>query len=126
MKKWLIIWVVFLQLASTTQFSQLYKLPVFFSHYLEHSNNTFSFQELETFIIHHYGGHEMDEDWETDQKLPFMNADRVHLDPCYVSQFQFALLQENPSHRTSSNIVWENQILISSYLNTIWQPPKIA
>lgn len=126
MKKWLILLVTFMQLSSTTQFSQLYKLPVFFSHFLEHSNNTFTYQELETFIIHHYGGHEIDEDWETDQKLPFMNADRVHLDPCYVSNFQFLIGTNHSSNATSLHIICEDQILISTYLNTIWQPPKTA
>jgi len=126
MKKWLIILVAFLQLSATTQLSQLYKLPVFFSHFIEHSNYTFSFHELETFVVHHYGGHEMDEDWETDQKLPFMNADRVHLEPCYVSHFNFTIIQDFSSHNTSSNIMWENQTFISSYLDAIWQPPKIA
>lgn len=126
MKQWIIIWVAFLQLASTTQFSQLYKLPVFVSHYLEHSNNTFNFDELETFIVHHYGGHEMDEDWETDQKLPFMNADRVHLDPCYISvfclNFSSALFEKD----NLPEPIWKNQIISFPYLDTIWEPPKHA
>lgn len=124
MKKWLIIWVAFLQLASTTQISQLYKLPILVSHYLEHSDNTFSFNELEEFITHHYGGHEMDEDWETDQKLPFKTADRVHLDPCFISDFTLEL---NPLYQEEivlAQIVWKNQITSFPYLNSIWEPPK--
>ncbi|WP_177764971.1 hypothetical protein [Flavobacterium sp. I3-2] len=126
MKQWIIIWVAILQLASTTQFSQLYKLPVFISHYLEHSNNTFNFDELKIFIVHHYGGHEMDEDWETDQKLPFMNADRVHLDPCYISDFNFNLSPEIFEKISLPQTIWKNQIITFPYLNSIWEPPKFA
>ena len=126
MKKWLIICIAFMQLASTTQFSQLYKLPIFVTHYLEHSQNTLSFEAIETYIIHHYGGHEMDEDWDIDQKLPFMHADRVHLDPCIVSNFQFSIVVDFPESTNSRTIIWDDQIPSTTYLNAIWQPPKRA
>ncbi|WKW46082.1 hypothetical protein P3875_09865 [Myroides sp. JBRI-B21084] len=127
MKKWLIIGVTFIQLCSTTQFSQLYKLPLFFSHYLEYSHNSINFEQLKSFIVHHYGGHEIDDDWQTDKKLPFMSADRTHLDFCYISNFKFSVKQNStPLYTRISGILCRNQILISSYLNSIWQPPKIA
>lgn len=124
MKQWLVIWVAFLQLASTTQFSQLYKLPLFFSHYIEYSNNTFSFAEIESYIIHHYGGHEMDNDWETDQKLPFMNSDRVQLEPCYISNFSLNLQPTIQEKINLPEIIWKDQIISFPYLDSIWEPPK--
>ncbi|WP_068598404.1 hypothetical protein ACF3NR_10510 [Vaginella massiliensis] len=124
MKRWLIITIAFLQLASTSQFSQLYKLPLFFSHYIEHSQNFWSISELKSFIVLHYGGHEMDDDWETDQKLPFMTVDRVHLDPCFVPDFQLSILEHNIEIYSQATVVWTDQFVPSSYLEAIWQPPK--
>lgn len=126
MKKWLIIFFAFLQLASTTQLSQLYKLPIFISHFLEHSNNKISFEELENFIVHHYNGHEMDDDWEIDQKLPFMNADRVHLDPCFVSNFEIPYFPIFSKEINIPEVIFDDQIVTSTYLESIWHPPKHA
>lgn len=126
MRKWLIISIAFLQLAGTTQLSQLYKLPIFISHFLEHSNNEISFSELEYFIVHHYGGHEMDEDWEVDQKLPFMNVDRVHLDPCFVSNFEIPFLATFSKEIHVPEVILSDQVLSAPYLTSIWQPPKNA
>ena len=113
-----------MQLASTTQFSQLYKIPLFFSHFIEHSQNNWTFSELKTFIVHHYYGHEMDDDWETDQKLPFMTVDRVHLDPCFVPDFQLYIYENNIEIDSKTTRLWTDQFVQSSYLDAIWQPPK--
>ena len=126
MKKWLIISIAILQLASTTQFSQLYKLPLFFSHYIEYSNSNISLSSFENYVVLHYGGHEKDADWETDQKLPFMNADRVHLDPCYISDFVLNLSIQTFEEISLPQNIHKNQIISFPYLNSIWEPPKHA
>jgi hypothetical protein len=51
---------------STTVCSEVLKLPILIEHYMEYEG------DFVDFMIHHYGGHEKDADWETDQKLPFI------------------------------------------------------
>ncbi|WP_052295781.1 hypothetical protein [Weeksella virosa] len=124
MKRWLILTITFMQLASTTQFSQLYKIPLFFSHFVEHSQNNWTFSEFKTFIVLHYDNHEMDEDWETDQKLPFMTVDRVYQDPCFVPKFQLQITNKIIDIDSQTMHIWVDQFTQSSYLASIWQPPK--
>src|SRR5690606_13520126 len=66
-------------LLSTTQFSQILKLPILVEHFIEHrAIDSMSFWG---FLVHHYDNHQPDEDYETDMKLPFM----VHNDVLKVA-----------------------------------------
>ena len=125
-KTWVIYIFAILYLTSSTQLSQLYKLPVFISHFIEHDKGGDFFDEMKAFLVHHYGGHDKDEDWETDQKLPFMKVEIAHIDLAAIPKITFItplLLKE--LIQTSFNY-FEQDELYSHYLNTIWQPPQQA
>ena len=126
MKSWVIYFVTFLYLSTATQFSQLYKLPVFISHFIEHNQGGNFFDEMEEFIVHHYGGHEMDEDWETDQKLPFIKVTNPHIDFFFSPIKTFHALRIDKAISTISYKYFNENNLYSHYLNSIWQPPKQA
>ena len=71
MKKFLILFIIATYFFSTTELVQLLKIPVLINHFVEHAeeDNSITFMD---YMVHHYGGHEKDADWETDMKLPFM------------------------------------------------------
>lgn len=126
MKTWLIYSLAFLYMTTSTQLSQLYKIPVFITHFIEHDNGGDFFKEMKVFLVHHYGGHEVDEDWETDQKLPFMKVEIAHIDLAAMPKFTFVtpfIIKE----KIETNFVsFDESNLYSHYLNSIWQPPKQA
>lgn len=126
MKKWVTYLILVLYISTSTQLSQLYKLPVFISHFIEHSKDGNFFDEMKFFIVHHYGGHEMDEDWETDQKLPFMKIEIAHIDLSVLPKISFQIpFITKEIIQTKTHFYRESQ-LHSHYLNSIWQPPKQA
>ncbi len=126
MKKWVLYFFLFIHLSTATQLSQLYKLPVFISHFIEHNEGGNFFKEMKTFLVHHYGGHEVDDDWETDQQLPFMRVDLIHIDffiPTYPN-FNLNLRASDMSWDTINSS--DENLWHSKDLDSIWQPPKQA
>ena len=126
MKLWATKILIFLYITTSTQLCQLYKLPVFVSHFIEHDKGGDFFNEMKVFLVHHYGGHEVDEDWETDQKLPFMKVEFVHIDFFFSPIILFDILQLDKEIPTTSIKYFDENFLHSHYLNSIWQPPKNA
>ena len=126
MKTWFIYLFAFLHISTTTPLYELYKLPVFVTHFIEHDKGGNLIDEMEVFLVHHYGGHEMDEDWETDQKLPFIHVDFVHIDFIFNAIKTFITEHLNKYIPSKSIIFYNEDTLYSHYLNSIWQPPKFS
>ena len=126
MKIWTIYTVIFLYVTATTQLSQMYKLPVFISHFLDHDKGGAFIDEMKVFIIHHYGGHEMDDDWETDQKLPFMKVEIAHIDLAEVPKIILVTPFVTKKKIGTTLVYFNDSNIYSHYLNSIWQPPKQA
>ena len=124
MKKWIIYSVALLYISTATQLSQLYKLPVFVSHFVEHNQGGDFFKEMKVYLVHHYGGHEMDDDWETDQKLPFMKIEVVHMDFYFTPLRMIEILHFEKLTPTPFIKFFNENQLYTHYLNSIWQPPK--
>jgi hypothetical protein len=121
--------LIFLYITTSTQFSQLYKLPIFVSHFIEHVQKdklgSIS-EEMVFFIEHHYGGHEQDEDWQTDQKLPFIKIEISHVDHSYLPIITFEVPQLNKEVHQEHTLKFYEEQFSSDYLDSIWQPPKQA
>lgn len=126
MKKWVIYIFVFLYISTSTQLSQLYKLPIFVSHFIEHDRGGDFFKEMKVYLVHHYGGHEMDEDWETDMKLPFMKIEIAHIDLAATPKITFIKPFIIKDKIEMTFIYFDESNIYSHYLNSIWQPPKQA
>ena len=126
MKRWATKILIFLYITTSTQLCQLYKLPVFISHFIEHDKGGDFFDEMKTFLVHHYGGHEVDADWETDQKLPFMKVEFVHIDFFFSPIKLFDVLHLDKEISTTSIKTFDEDFLYTHYLDSIWQPPKQA
>jgi len=125
-KLWATKIFIFFYITTSTQFCQLYKLPVFISHFIEHDKGGDFLDEMKTFLVHHYGGHEVDADWETDQKLPFMKVEFVHIDFFFSPIKLFDILHLDKEISTTSIKIFDEDFLHTYYLDSIWQPPKQA
>ncbi len=129
MKLFAIKILIFLYITTSTQFSQLYKLPIFVSHFIEHVEKdklgSIS-EEMVFFIKHHYGGHEKDEDWQTDQKLPFIKIETTHVDHSYLPIFVFEIPQIDKKIDTKPISLYYKDFVSNYCQNSIWQPPKQA
>lgn len=120
MKRSLSIIYLIVFLFTSTQFSQLLKIPLLVEHYIDYKG---SFAD---FMIHHYGGHEKDEDWDIDMQLPFMtpiatiaidiwapnNLIEIKEPATYIKNRRIPSLNDGvPDHR---------------YYNKLIQPPRFS
>ena len=118
--------LIIVYLFSATEASQLLKLPLLFSHFVEHQQKqpSMSFGE---FLHHHYAAeHKDDGDAATDNKLPFKSHDHCcsfvfPINIFHTIQFShlktIVIEKKNMLFSSSANI-------ISAYLSSIWQPPR--
>ncbi|WP_133641430.1 hypothetical protein [Sphingobacterium paludis] len=107
-------------LLATTQFIELLKLPILIEHYAAYQG------DLLDFVVHHYGGHEKDADWDTDMKLPFMKGspvmmtlanvpDNISIELPDVSVLPFE--RKTPYYQLGH---------YDNYLSSIFQPPRFC
>lgn len=101
-------------------------MPVFITHFIEHNNGDSFFEEMKEFLVHHYGGHEIDADWETDQKLPFMKIDFHQVDLFYTPVKLTYLDVINHSIISAILPLINDSHWYSRDLESLWQPPKKA
>lgn len=79
------------------------------------------------YMVHHYGGHEKDADWETDMKLPFMQQSDVLLLLVTPPKMSVNLVDKAPTWTTMKKVFfYQDDNLPNSYLSSIWQPPKFS
>ena len=122
-KKFLVLFIIAAYFFSTTELVQLLKVPVLINHFVEHAeeDNSMTFMD---YIVHHYGGHEKDADWETDMKLPFMQHSDL-LNIVVIPAENLNLPDKITVDTHFKTIVFYRQgIIPNSYLSSIWQPPK--
>jgi hypothetical protein len=118
--------LIIVYLFSATEASQLLKLPLLFSHFVEHQQKepSMSFGE---FLHHHYAAeHGDDGDAATDNKLPFKSHDNCCSFVFPINIFhtvQFSQLKTIVIEK--KNILFSSSAnIISAYLSSIWQPPR--
>ncbi|MDD2984398.1 MAG: hypothetical protein PHQ74_13515 [Crocinitomicaceae bacterium] len=126
MKNGITILFLSVYLFSSTELNQLLKLPILYEHYQEHHLEDNSLSMLD-FISMHYSNNDTDKTDQEDMKLPFKSPDG-----CF-SASMFAFITQ-PLEFTEKFIFFEKEPLnnysykefSSSYLSSIWQPPRLA
>ena len=113
-------------MSSATPISQVYKLPVFVTHFIEHDQGGNFFSEMKVFLVHHYGGHPKDDDWQTDQKLPFMQVEIAHFVQITIPIFRLKIPEPLKTEYQEPILSKDERVNYSYYLNSIWQPPKYS
>lgn len=100
------------------------KLPVLVSHYIEHKEHN-SNMTVYGYLVHHYEGHEKDEDWDTDMKLPFMQHSDL-LQVLVAPPLPPVKLPKGPwvTIYNPNICFFREQFVPSSPAGSIWQPPQ--
>lgn len=125
MKKATAILFLFIQLSATTEFSQLFKLPILWQHYHEHKQGNKDVSFISYLAIHYLNGDVKDADYERDMQLPFKTT--THYQVTSVASILPAPITtvEPPVYNHLSEIVPSDDTFISSqFLSAIWQPPR--
>ena len=111
---------------STTQLSELLKLPMLVQHYIEHKEENKDLSLIGFLEIHYAHGSPKDADYDKDMKLPFKSITNSN-----VSSISFCT--PLPFFKNNPIVYFENKkqqfseysfTYSSAFLSSIWQPPK--
>jgi hypothetical protein len=112
---------------SATELSQLLKLPTLVHHFIEHKEQNQELSFWQFLCIHYAKGNVKYADYDKDMKLPFKTSDNFfnQLTFCTVPSLT---ISNKPTYQTDKKDeqIPSDEKLISSYLSSIWQPPKIG
>ncbi len=118
MGKGISIFFAIIYMLATTHLVEVLKLPILVDHYLEHEEG---FVE---FMVHHYGGHEKDDDWDKDMQLPFMTDSALMIFAFNIPVCKFSLVPECASQVFDKKLLWDDSNFSSNYLSDVFQPPQ--
>ena len=124
MKKYVTLFLIFTYLFSMTELHQILKAPLLVEHYYEH-NDSKELSVLTFLEMHYLNGNVKDADYEKDMKLPFKSFQDNHPNVVlhlpettdFFNFITFSLSEQKP-------YCIKNQVNTSSFLTSIWQPPK--
>ncbi|SUI97999.1 Uncharacterised protein [Sphingobacterium multivorum] len=129
MKKVLAIFFLTTYLISTTELGQLLKFPMLVEHYFEHKEKSPQISVIEFLALHYEGNHlenhPHDDDYDQDQKLPFIMHGTV-LSFCFVypQPIFFESIHKIDIQRSSKVVSFDDSFVSNQFLSAIWQPPK--
>ncbi|MBL7922832.1 MAG: hypothetical protein JNL88_01400 [Bacteroidia bacterium] len=119
--------LLFAFISTGTDFDQVARLPVLFSHYHEHQQQDPDISISAFLQIHFFDPALMDHDHERDLQLPYKNHDSSHhtdylkifYRKSFAGPFDHALFSGNLSVIPS-----EDQLPPHCFFTDIWNPPK--
>ena len=102
------------------------KLPVVFEHFAEHRKENKNISFLQFLDIHYMHGSPKDQDYSEDMKLPFKTADNCvsMASPVVIPRLAHALENQVLHIPEKEMHIPKAELIPSSYLSSIWQPPK--
>ncbi|EFK34100.1 Uncharacterised protein [Chryseobacterium gleum] len=123
-KKLISILLLSLYLVSTTELYQLLKMPLLIEHYFQHKNLN-SEMSFTAFLKMHYDHPVKDNDYDQDQKLPFVS----HASPLSVAFTVNPILDLHFTEKVYNSIeikktFYKSALYNKEILNSIWEPPK--
>lgn len=116
-------------LVSTTEFIELLKFPMLIEHYLEHKEKNKGISITEFLAIHYEGNHlenhPMDDDYDQDQKLPFLGrVDVLTVNFVLNPPLHFPKAVKLHLGKHTMTLPSDDLRIDSNFHNSIWQPPK--
>lgn len=120
MLKWFSILCSMIYVLATTNMAEVLKVPVFIEHLMEYEG---TFAE---FMVEHYDNHKEDSDWDTDQKLPFINPPVVLMVHAQLPQTIFTLETPREIIISQNNSIYQEKGFSSLFLSRIFQPPRFS
>jgi len=125
-KKATAICLLALYLFSTTELSQLFKIPALVSHYLEHKASS-NLSIIEFMTIHYANENVRDADYDKDMKLPFKTHENCGtMVSALIGQPFLHINKPIYFHLKKAKYILSNHKVIVAYLASIWQPPKFS
>ncbi len=125
-RKIISIFFLVIYLLSTTQLSELLKLPILVQHFIEHKEENKNLSFLGFLEIHYAHGSPHDADYDKDMKLPFKSITHSN-----ISSISFCTPLPNFKHnpiiyyKSNKKIFSTYSFTYSSaFLSSIWQQPK--
>jgi hypothetical protein len=126
LKKLIPILFLSIYLVSATELHELLKLPQLIEHFIEHNTDNKQTTFFDFLFTHYSSSNDGDNDIEKDVKLPFKTNDKcIGSAPiAFVSNhFDYSIIKPVYSDKKSYSKYTE-LFIKSSFLSTIWQPPK--
>ena len=127
MKNGIIILFISVYIFSSTELNQLLKLPILYEHFQEHHQENNSLSMVDFIAMHYSCNDQSKSDQDEDMKLPFKSPDG-----CFSASIIAFIPQ--PIEFVKKVVFIEKEPInnysykefSSSYLSTIWQPPKLV
>jgi hypothetical protein len=128
LKKLIPILFLSLYLVSVTELHELFKLPKLVEHFIEHKTEDKKTTFIDYLVMHYSSSNDNDGDGNKDMKLPFKSNDSCE------NSMNVGFISFNNCHLTLKPAVtpikkfkiFTPEFISSSYLSTIWQPPKVC
>ena len=128
MKRIIALTFLSLYLISTTELHQLLKLPALANHFSEHQQKDKSITLWKFLCIHYANGNVKDADYDKDSKLPFKTLDTCnssnHITLLPEQKFCFNAILLPSEEKVVSK--YYPSFINSTFLKSIWQPPKFS
>lgn len=124
MKRLISILLLSLYLVSTTELYQLLKIPFLIEHYIQHKSLSPG-MSFGAFLKIHYDNPVKDNDYDQDQKLPFVSHGSLLSVVFTVNSIADFYFTEKALHSLEIKKSFYISILYNKeILNSIWQPPR--
>lgn len=111
---------------STTEASQLLKIPIALQHYQEHKQTDKNMSLLSFLDMHYMHGSPHDGDYDRDMQLPFKKMDhRPNFSPVSAPVLTEIVLPAIQKHFLQEFILYNDRNLYCQYHHAIFQPPRL-
>ena len=113
-------------MVSVTELHELFKLPQLVKHFIEHKSENSKTGLVDFLVMHYATADDGDGDKSEDMKLPFKSHhDCENLaNTGFISFHSFSLAIKSTPIESKVYNTYSNNFISSSYLSSIWQPPK--
>ena len=128
MKRILTILLLTIYLFSTTELSQLLKLPLLIDHFIDHKEENKDVTIWEYLYMHYALDKDNSTDSNTDKKLPFKSHDSfiTVISNIYTPLFSEFIITKPINLVEKNTLKITECFILPSVLSNIWQPPRIA
>ncbi len=128
MKRFIAIFFLLVYVISLTEFNQLVKLPLLVEHFKEHKSKNKELTLLKFLDMHYAAEETQDADHDTDMKLPFKSHETClnAMVEVYVPSNSIHTFAKPLPTQIKTYFPYNETYLSSSFLSSIWQPPKFC
>lgn len=110
---------------SSTELSQLLRIPLLIEHFIEHNQEGNKLSISQFFHMHYFEKQHMDADYDKDMRLPFKTIDGNTIQVMAFIPFGNPLLKVKPLYTKQVKFdAYKSLFIKDTFLSSIWQPPK--